>query len=908
MKRIEQVERCLKKASSSGLTAKDIALSLGASRANISSDLNQLCREGRATKSGTRPVYYHPVLSPIQEDPTPCPGDSSNAEDPFAMMALRFPSMYHCVEQAKAAALYPPHGMNMLIRGATGVGKTTFARLIYDYAVCSHVLSSSSPFVTFNCADYADNPQLLVSQLMGTVKGAYTGAEEDREGLLSQADGGILFLDEVHRLPPQGQEMLFTFIDRGVYRRLGESAAEHRAQVMLICATTEDPSSALLRTFTRRIPMVIEIPALCERSRKERFSLIAGFFLEESRRLEMPLYISVNSIRGLLSYSCPSNVGQLESDIKLLCAGAYSRLQGRQCGRMEVTGRFLPDNIREGMYTSTSREEVWLPYISANRRFCVFDAKTMPSTAIMPAKYPFNQHASIYDAIDRRYAALSQQGCSETEINDAIAETIHKYFSDYTNETSSASIRFAENVIDPKALQVADEILSLASKSLERRFSDSIRFGLAAHISGALSRAKHGLPIRNSQLDEIRRRHPREFSAALTGLKTIQNHYSTDLPLDEAGFLALFLMPFERHHASIPLIVVIAHGSATATSMVETANYLQGADLAVGLNASLKETPSQVYSRFVSLVRDHMPQAGILLMIDMGSLSEFGESLTKDTGIPCKVLPLVSTMHIVEAERKASLGYPLDDVYKAAVSVNEILGPHLPVEALKASPAAYQVSKAFIVTVCTTSEGGAQMMKEIFDTRLNYHNGFCETIALVLHSQDDIRERLDALSKTGIVLCGASTFTIDYSIPWYSPTDVIAGNAIQEIQETIEEALVISKTQDTLSDLISSYPVRAAFPAYLEAIRNIQEASGRHLNADTKVGVLCHLAYLVDRIKSDGSVPLKTASGHADKNSALYIAIMSNLHHMEQQLGIAIPQEEAEHIYAFFSEENCRQS
>lgn len=908
MKRIEQVESCLKKADSSGLTAKDIALSLGAARANISSDLNQLCREGRAIKTGTRPVYYHPVQSSAKKTAVPQSVDSAGAEDPFALTALRFPSMYHCVEQAKAAALYPPHGMNMLIRGATGVGKTTFARLIYDYSVYSHVLSSDSPFITFNCADYADNPQLLVSQLMGSVKGAYTGADEDREGLLAQANGGILFLDEVHRLPPQGQEMLFTFIDRGVYRRLGESAAEHKAQVMLICATTEDPSSTLLKTFTRRIPMVIEIPALCERTRKERFSLIAGFFLEESKRLNMPLYISVNSIRGLLSYSCPSNIGQLKSDIKLLCAGAYSRLQSRQSDRMEVTGRYLPDNIREGMYTATSREEVWLPYISSNRRFCVFDAKTMPSTAIAPAQYHLNQHASIYDAIDRQYNALSQQGCSEKEISDAVAKTIHEYFGGYTNESSSSNIRFAENVIDPEALQVSDEILQMASKSLERRFSDSIRFGLAAHISGAVSRIEHELPIRNPQLDEIRKRHPREFSAALTGLKTIENHYSVDLPLDEAGFLALFLMPLERHHASIPLIVVIAHGSSTATSMVETANYLQGADLAVGLNASLNETPSQVYTRFVSLVRDHMPQAGVLLMVDMGSLSEFGESLTKDIGIPCKVLPLVSTMHIVEAERKVSLGFSLDDVYKAAVSVNEILGPHLPVEAPRTTPAAYQVSKAFIVTVCTTSEGGAQMMKDIFDTRLNYHNGFCETIALALRTQDDIRERLNALSKTGIVLCGASTFSINYPIPWYSPTDVIAGNAIQEIQEMIEEALVISKTQDTLSDLISTYSVKAAFPAFLEMIHNIQQTSERYLSADTEVGVLCHLAYLVDRIKSGGNIPLEMPGKHADKSSALYIAIMTNLLYLEQQLGIAIPQEEAEHIYAFFSEENCRQS
>ena len=61
------------------------------------------------------------------------------------------------------------------------------------------------PFVTFNCADYFNNPQLLLSQLFGHVKGAFTGADTDKIGLVEKANGGILFLDEVHRLPPDGQ-------------------------------------------------------------------------------------------------------------------------------------------------------------------------------------------------------------------------------------------------------------------------------------------------------------------------------------------------------------------------------------------------------------------------------------------------------------------------------------------------------------------------------------------------------------------------------------------------------------------------------------------------------------------------------------------------------------------------------
>lgn len=113
------------------------------------------------------------------------------------------------IQQAKAAILYPPRGLHTIIFGETGTGKSMFAECMYHFAVQSHMLEKAAPFVSFNCADYAQNPQLLFGHIFGIRKGAYIGATEDSPGLIAKADGGILFLDEIHRLPPEGQEMLF---------------------------------------------------------------------------------------------------------------------------------------------------------------------------------------------------------------------------------------------------------------------------------------------------------------------------------------------------------------------------------------------------------------------------------------------------------------------------------------------------------------------------------------------------------------------------------------------------------------------------------------------------------------------------------------------------------------------------
>lgn len=86
------------------------------------------------------------------------------------------------IHQAKAAVSYPPNGLHTLIIGPSGSGKTFLAENMYHYAVQQGLLAPDAPFVSFNCADYADNPQLLNSQLFGYVRGAFSGANATKDG------------------------------------------------------------------------------------------------------------------------------------------------------------------------------------------------------------------------------------------------------------------------------------------------------------------------------------------------------------------------------------------------------------------------------------------------------------------------------------------------------------------------------------------------------------------------------------------------------------------------------------------------------------------------------------------------------------------------------------------------------
>ena len=128
VKRIDLVFAKLKELvefNTEGISASHIAEELHLSRANASNDLNKLVTEGKVTKTKGKPTLFKPVIEEQNVSNVSIINKFSESN----------PSLYSAIEQAKAAILYPPNGMNILLLGETGVGKSTFASLIHKYAV-----------------------------------------------------------------------------------------------------------------------------------------------------------------------------------------------------------------------------------------------------------------------------------------------------------------------------------------------------------------------------------------------------------------------------------------------------------------------------------------------------------------------------------------------------------------------------------------------------------------------------------------------------------------------------------------------------------------------------------------------------------------------------------------------------
>jgi len=209
---------------------------------------------------------------------------------------------------SKVAPTWTP----VLITGESGVGKDVVANSVHDLSPCAN-----RPLVIKNCGTF--NKELLRSELFGYRKGAFTGATESREGLLSLANNSSLFLDEVGELSLELQSMLLRLLESHAYRRVGETE-ECKVNIRFLFATNRDlakevEAGRFHEAFYHRLNIFrIDIPPL--RERKEDIPALTQYFLGHIYPDRPPYKITPKVEECFQSYHWPGNVRELRNVIE----------------------------------------------------------------------------------------------------------------------------------------------------------------------------------------------------------------------------------------------------------------------------------------------------------------------------------------------------------------------------------------------------------------------------------------------------------------------------------------------------------------------------------------------------------------------------------------------------------------
>jgi two-component system NtrC family response regulator len=292
------------------------------------------CGDGRLTlraarvDAPARAVFALAVrdLGGRAPEPPPRPVESSR---PVSGMVGESPALRAALARL---ALLAPGDLPVLILGESGTGKELAARQVHRASA-----RARSPFVAVNCAAFSET--LLLSDLFGHARGAFTGADREHRGVFETAHGGTVFLDEIGDLPANAQGMLLRVLQEGEIRRVGESAAR-RVDARVVAATHRDLAHLVVQgsfrqdLFYRLKVGSIELPPL--RDRGEDVLRLADHFLNGSPGL------SREARARLLAHRWPGNVRELKNVLSVaaaLAGGGPIEPEHLELPRIESGGR-----------------------------------------------------------------------------------------------------------------------------------------------------------------------------------------------------------------------------------------------------------------------------------------------------------------------------------------------------------------------------------------------------------------------------------------------------------------------------------------------------------------------------------------------------------------------------------------
>ena len=903
----EYLENSIQKKEIFGITAKDIADHFNTYRSTVSTLLNTAVKNGLFIKIETRPVLFVPVDIVKRELHVPLEKSVYTPEeirdlffkkeqevDSFSIMIGYDGSQSLQIKQAQSAILYPPKGLHTLITGESGTGKTLFAHTMYDYGRKIKGMSEKEyPFVEFNCADYYHNPQLLLSQLFGHIRGAFTGADQETEGLVEKANHGILFLDEIHRLPPEGQELLFYLMDTGQYRKMGEANTIRKADILIIGATTENPKDVLLKTFKRRIPLTINLPPLRERPLQEKLKIMEHLFSKEAILTQRTYIIDADIVKAVSLYDFTENIGQLASEIKILCARSFLESKTKEFGEIKVPYVFLSDNIREAYkkyrkigYTFTDNYENYN-----------YDLVITPSNEITHVKENvLNEEAycSLIDEI-RNY---SRQGLTSDEVAIRISSAVSSYYDEILNSMYFKTVNKDElyKIIEPRIVDFSLEVMKEIQNRLSVKITEQSILVLAFHLKFLIDRLRKikltessSVPVKTGDtiVDDM--------------IDKIESKFSLRLPTDEKKFFQLLIKNITSDivpdNSSKAALYILAHGN-TASSIAEVCNRLLHTDFVKAFDMPLTQDVNQSYQLFVEEIESLHLKKGVMILADMGSLLDFGHKLTRDTGIPTHTIPNVSTAIALDfAHIMLNRNEHIDLTYNEYLIKNRF------------EPAFVSSEKEpAIISACSSGQGTSIAFKNMIieilkENSLGYIHVFALSNEELQKKNEAYQEIVDSYNLVAVI----GNVHIDVDAPFFHISELVTDdkkeNFIKFLNKTgvSEQKTKHKKTDQSAEEAagflaqhvmyVNPLAVQKVATEFLEGLFDDLEYEEKN-RASTGFSLIIHIGFMIERIIANKTIIFDHKIPYLDNNKEIFQKIRSHIKSIEEAFEIEISDDE----------------
>lgn len=864
----------------------------------VSALLKDMMVAGQIVRIETRPLYFlsvrflneqgiYPERSSYQslqevinlKDDSRAKQKTSVESEGFSQLIGHDGSLKRAVSQTKAALSYPPRGLPVLFLGPTGTGKSRLAQEASQWARESGLISPSAGFVTVNCSEFANNPELLTANLFGYVKGAFTGADKDTPGLVAAADGGILFLDEVHNLKGECQEKLFLLMDKGIYHPVGENEKWKTASCRFLFATTEDPQQVLLKTMLRRIPMIINIPALNERPVAERVEIVRFLYAQEEKVLQKEIWIS-RAVFSLLSRSTiPGNIGGLKAAVQVSCINSLYEQSGN---RLMIRLEHLPENILASCRISMTdpiREQDYIPLcqmlstgISATRLITMLeDILSLLETSEKDGSFIQAAQEKLDTYFAQEQAVQVQNGQKSFYLHG-----LEEIF-------DAAESRFGFHIPDYKITQLASLLYTMFQEQ------EALQSWSLLHED----QLQDCLPI-------LEKENYRLFHLASQVCVLIQER----MECLNVSILLVLTQVLLHEDIQDPRLkgkacVIMAHGYSTASSIAQAANQLLEAYVFDAIDMPVFTTTEQLTEHLKAYIEHLGNMNQLYLLVDMGSLMEVGSQLGEcpfDIGI----LNNISTMAALELGTLIRQEQPMEDILKTICTSNTCEYRLL---------RSIDRQKAIICT-CASGIGTAARLKTVLENSIPS----AANVKIFCTSYEELQTRGHAhnLFKECSVLGVVGSIVPSLpDVPVLGIEDLILneghevleswmdGLLSHEQQKQFRQALLVNFSLDNLMDQLTILNPSRLLEQVAGALDCLQNKLNQHWPAPLCFGLYIHISCMIERLLFAKSEEYPLADDFVKENAAFVNCFRTSFQSTELFYHIQIPDAEIRLIWQY---------
>lgn len=694
--------------------------------------------------------------------------------------------------------------------------------------------------------------------------------------------------------------------------------------------------------------MTITLPGLHERTAMERYELLRAFFTAECSGIGTNIQVAPEVLRALLLYESPGNIGQLRTDVQLICARAYLEYRTNNLLELNVHLGVLPDHVRSGLLRTAELHRSLEPVLHLLDATHVFTP-----TGLSLDNIPGSAQ-DLYESINTDLNRLRRSGLPENDINRLLQLNIQRHFQRFADEVTRERQESISNLVDERIASISQQIVHYAEEQLERVFPEKLALVLAMHLTSTLEHLAHGRQVAELAIQSVRRTYPMEYEVARAALLQFRSSLGVSLPESETDVLAVLLANADAllsNEQSTVGIVVAAHGRGIAAGLAELVNTLVGVNFVRWVELTLEQSPEELLDKLIHWVRVADQGSGVLLLVDFASLLSLGEMVMRQTGVQVRTVAGVSAPLLVEAARRAQRSKHLTLDQLAANLVlprfaheqggNEPVAFAEPAfgDAFSERRAGFMPDQAprVILSVCLTGFGSAAKIAELIEEHLpglreQEVEIICMDISLSSKTEADVQRLVG--NRHVVAVVGTINPHLE-SYPFIALTDFLFGDGITRLRTLLGgtlidpallqpasaeqeasslasqtsfgagRALVFTQRSDlmreisyTLSQrLIFLNPVRV-MPLIERMIELIEVEVGETFEIEVLAGLILHLACILERgTPPKGLLVSETVRTQVEQQFPRELSICRQaLQILSAQIARSLPDEEAYNI------------